>query len=270
MGLNDTKNTDDRRFFMTIEGATQMLDGSGLVVIGEVHGTIKKGDAVNIIAVNGNTVLANIVAIEAEVNGKMAVTDEATDAPANLQIDIAEAEKVAKFSVLTNIEPQAQLDAQTPNENPVVAGLLYTLPKYQKDNQFFSNLTYALTHSHFITPLKFENEPVANADGTETAPKNTRVGFYMLKNPTVDEAEERHFVLPVFTDWTELRKMPKIGDEGKKVRTMMLTFANMVEIIKSPGFCGFVVNPFSKNTMTAGQTLIDAITSVPAYQNEFG
>ncbi len=266
----ETQNAGEHRFTLVVESATSMLDGSGVVVTGNVHGTASVGDSVYIISLNNQIITSKIVSIETVVSEKMTLADQATDAPAQLQLDITDAKLAARFSVVSNVRPQTQININEAVENPACAGLIRELPQFQKDNVFFGMLIYALAHAHFITPLKMQGEPIKTENGTETFSKDTQIGFYMLKSQIPVAEGEGDMILPVFTDWNELHNWKSLSENGEKVRTMILTFKNIVSIVSAPNFAGFVVNPFSKGTMTINKKLIETIVSMPGYQKEFG
>ncbi|MCF0132017.1 MAG: SseB family protein [Pseudobutyrivibrio sp.] len=261
-------------FSIVVISVTKMLDGSGYVVTGNLHGTVKIGDELYDIKPNNEFSKATITGLESiSPEGVSSPATEATNCSVSVSLNMApDAKNVGQLDVLTNIEPMEKMEPGVKVENPMAAGLLYELPRLNKNQTYNSVLTYALTHAYFITPLKLDGEPVDNGDGTETFEKQTKMGFYMLPSGRKDasvETGENCFLLPVFTDWRALGDWKQLRETSKKVRTMVLKFPDAVAITKNPNFAGFVVNPFSQNQTIIDKKLIETITNMDGYKKDF-
>lgn len=256
---------DNRRFFYVVEDKFAMKNENEVVVVGDVHGTIRVGDAIYILQPNGTTTLSMVKAMERMIEGTMLQMQTATDTHVSLLLEMKK-EDIAIFSVITSIRPQFQVDVKHAVENPAVAALMYGLPKYSGNNEFFNWLMNAIAHGHYITPIQISKEITRNEDGTATAEKGATIGFSMLRNPK-NPAES---VMPIFTDWTELHKWEKAPkNEHGNVETMILRFQDVVTVTKPDSFGGFVINPFSQNQMFVTKQLIQAVVSSEGYQREF-
>ncbi len=261
-----------KRFSLVVEGISAMLDGSGTIVSGTVSGTIAKGDTLYIFLPNGKSIASQVLGMEAMVEDKMKLTEEATDTVVNLQLDTKV--NLPKYAVISSIEPQEKFDTKVPVENPALAGLIYGLPKHAKDNAFHAALAYYVAHAHFITPIQVSDEPVDNGNGTATFKKNATISYHMLKTKIAKDpakGPEDCFVLPLFTDWDALSKWKGLSPEGQQVRTMVLRFQDMAAIIKGKGsqFSGIAINPFNKVPCTLPMGYIDTIMGTKGYQAEF-
>ena len=260
---------DGRRYSLIVSSTTLMLDGSGVVAVGELHGHAKVGDEVYVLQPDGKAFKTKILGMETMVEERMVIADEATDAPTNMQLETKAGINIGQFAVITSVRPQSQVDVNEAVENPYLASMLYGLQKFSKDNKYFSTLSFLLAHSTFVTPLKMETPPQDNGDGTATFTKDTRIGFYMVKGNKIEDIEGE-FLLPVFTDWEELHKWKGLAESEEQVRTMLLKFQDAIKIIGTPNFQGFVINPFSRNQMLVNKKLIKVIEGMPGYQAEFG
>ncbi len=259
------------RFMFVAEEATKMLDGNGVVVTGNVHGTATADSKVYIINIGNKITEANLVQVEGKDAEGNLVNGKVTDSKAQLQLSSQSTIVIQKFTVITSVRPQTQIDVGEAAENPYCSALMYEIAPNNQDRDFFGCLTYALCHSHFISPMRFSEEPVVGEDGKAVFEKDTQMGFYMFKAPEgLERGEKEDFVLPVFTDWSELHKFKEVAESKTQVRTMIMTFQNILSIINNPQCAGFVVNPFSKNTVTVNRKLINTIISSSGYQNEFG
>lgn len=264
---------DGRRFVMAIEGISPMLDGEGVVVSGSVSGTVKKGDEIYIIQYAGKPNLtATVVALESNIDGKMTIADESTDTVTNLQLDLSDASQIVRFAVVSSIRPQEKLNIRDAVENPALAGLINILPKYAKDKNYNSCLSYLMAHAYFITPIKVEGE-VDEADGKITLKKDTQIGFFMMKTTAkLDPAkgDDEQFVLPVFTDWEQLKKWKGLSAEGERVQTQIIRIRDLAAITNNDKYSGFVVNPLNKVPFTANKIYAQSIINSEGFKKEFG
>ena len=269
--LNQDGNVanDGRRFSLVVQNVSGTLDLSGTILIGDIHGTIRKGDAVYILVPGGKTILSEVIGIEVILDGSNTeVREETTDSTVYLHIDLKDPSQILKYSVVTSVRPQQKVDVKQKVENPVTSALLYEVKKLKDVKAFYNYLMANIVNGFFITPMKLEGEPVDNGDGTATFKKDTKMGFYMIKaDPSKKEIPEKGgFLLPVFTDWYELSKWKQLSESNEKVKTMIVRFNDCVAISNSPQFAGFVVNPFSKNNMVLSKQLIASIMNSPGYK----
>ncbi|MCF0129685.1 MAG: SseB family protein [Pseudobutyrivibrio sp.] len=261
-------------FSLVVMNITETLDGSAILVSGNLHGTLSKGDSLYVVKPDNKFFKAEVTAMEAfSAEGKTEVTDSATNCTVRLSLKLEdENAKLNQLDVLTNIEPMEKVDVNKKVENPLAAGLLFELARLGKNQAYNSVLTYALTHSSFITPLRLEKAPEDNGDGTATFKKDTIIGFYMLKSGRKDaneETGENAFLLPVFTDWRAIGDWKGLKEKNEKINTMIVTFPDAVTITQSPNFAGFVVNPFSENQAIIDKKLLEVITNMEGYKRDF-
>ena len=102
------------------------------------------------------------------------------------------------------------------------------------DNTFHATVAYWASHARFITPIKMDQEPQINENGMAVIPKDTKIGFYMLKSAvklTGTPEDKDSMVLPLFTDWTALRRWEGLAKDGQKIHTQVLTFQDVYAML---------------------------------------
>lgn len=275
--LENTEITDEdstERFSVLVENVTTMLDGEGRVVIGTLNGKITKADKVFIYQPGVQPVSTKIIAIEAKLDNRTAIVDEAEDTTVSLQLELDSDVAIKKFAVLTNVGPEADAGVKTLVENAALSGLITGMASYGKDNNYHAVLSYWVSHTHFITPIKLDVEPKLNDKGIAQIDKNTKVAFYMLKSSvklTGTPEGKDSMVLPLFTDWESLRRWEGLTKDGQKVHTQILSFQQLYGMLKRGDvYAGIAINPFNKVPCTLPIPYLDTITNTPGYKHEFG
>ena len=269
-GKVDTSN----RFFVLVEGVTSMLDGNGSIISGQLYGQLHKGDQVYLYQANAQVAECEIQAVEALVEEKTSIVDEAENTSVSLQLNLPDEVAVRKYAVITNLKPQEKVDPRVSIENPALAGIINGMVKFGKDNGFHATLAYWLSHGHFITPIKMDIEPELNENGVAKISKDTKIGFYMLKSqiklPGTPEDKDS-LVLPLFTDWASLRRWKNLAKDGRRVHTQILSFQDVYGMLKRGNvYSGIAVNPFNEVPCTLPIPYLDTITNTPGYKNDFG
>ena len=264
----------DRRFSVIVDGVTTMLDGNGSIVNGLLTGQLKKGDEVYVYQAGTKAVSCQIQAVEAKLDDKTSIVEEAENTTVSLQLDIDDNIKIRKYAVITNIKPQDKVDPKVSVENPALAGIINGMVSYGKDNGFHGTVAYHVSHGHFLTPIKMDFEPEVNDNGVATIKKDTKIGFYMLKSQvklTGTPEGKDSMVLPLFTDWDSLSKWKGLADGNKKIHTQILSFQDVYSMLKRGDvYSGIAINPFNAVPCTLPIPYLDTITGTPGYQNEFG
>lgn len=270
-----TNNVDTgRRFFVIIEGVTSMLDGNGSIITGQLFGKIAKGDKVYVCMAAAKAIPCEVQAIEATVDNRSVIVDDAEDTTVSLQLTLPDDANVRKYAVVTNIEPQEKLDPNVSIENPALAGIIHGMSAHSTDNTFHATVAYWVSHARFITPIKMDMEPEINEKGVAVIKKETKIGFYMLKSTiklTGTPEDKESMVLPLFTDWNSLRRWEGLAKSGEKIHTQVLSFQDVYAMLKRGGaYAGIAINPFNAVPCTLPIPYLDTITGTPGYKAEFG
>lgn len=271
----DVSNTVDtnRRFSVIVDGVTTMLDGNGSIISGTLYGQIKKGDKVYVYMAGAPAVECEVQAIEAKQEERTAIVDEAADTTVSLQLTLPDNVQLKKYSVITNVAPQDEVNPKVSVENPALAGIINGMTTYSQDNGFHATVAYHVSHGHFLTPIKMDVEPEINENGVAVIKKDTKIGFYMLKSQIklAGTPEDRDsMVMPLFTDWDSLRKWEGLSKDGKRVHTQILSFQDVYAMLKrGDAYAGIAINPFNAIPCTLPIPYLDTITGTPGYQAEF-
>ncbi len=263
-----------RRFSVIIEGITTMLDGNGSIVTGQLFGKIAKGDKVYVYMATVAPIECEVQAVEATIEGRSVIVDEAEDTTVSLQLTLPDDANIKKYAVVSNVAPQPNLDPRVSVENAALAGIINGMSAHADDNTFHATVAYWASHARFITPIKMDVEPEINENGVATIKKDTKIGFYMLKSSvrlTGTPEGKDSMVLPLFTDWTALRRWEGLAKNGDKIHTQVVSFQDVYAMLKrGDAYAGIAINPFNKVPCTLPLTYLDTITGTPGYQAEFG
>ena len=263
----------NRRFSVIVDGVTTMLDGNGSIVSGSLFGKVVKGDKVYVYMAGAPAVECEIQAIEAKLEEKTSIVDEASDTKVSLQLTLPDEVQLKKYSVITNVPPQDKVNPKVSVENPALAGIINGMTTYGTDNGFHATVAYHVSHGHFLTPIKMDAEPEVNEKGVAVIKKDTRIGFYMLKSQIKlagTPEDKDSMVLPLFTDWNSLRRWEGLSKDGQKVHTQILSFQDVYALLKrGDAYAGIAINPFNPVPCTLPIPYLDTITGTPGYQAEF-
>lgn len=263
-----------RRFSVIIEGITTMLDGNGSIITGQLFGKIVKGDKVYVYIPTEKAIECEVQAVEATIDGRSSIVDEAEDTTVSLQLTLPDDANIKKYAIVSNIAPQEELNPRVSVENAALAGIINGMVAHADDNSFHATVAYWLSHSHFITPIKMDIEPEINENGVAVIKKETKIGFYMLKSTaklTGTPEGQDSMVLPLFTDWTSLRRWEGLAKNGQKIHTQVLSFQDVYGLLKrGNAYAGIAINPFNKIPCTLPIGYLDTLTGTPGYQAEFG
>ncbi|MCR4694701.1 MAG: SseB family protein [Pseudobutyrivibrio sp.] len=261
----ENKEEEDAGFSMVVENASSMLDGTGVIVAGELYGTVNKGDTLYIYVPAVAPIETKVVAIETKQEERMVIAESATDSFTNLQLDLADKSVIKKYSVLHSQFLPEKFTAGMKIINPPLDGIIYGMGKFSKDNQFHATLSYWLSHALLLTPV----QPEVTDDEAKR-----KLGFYMLKSQVrlagTPEGKDS-LVLPVFTDGPSLKKWTGIAKDNEHLPTQVLRFPEMLSLIKgSNTYAGIAINPFNKKPCTLPMPYLDTITGTKGYQRDFG
>ena len=250
------------RFTLLVEAVAQIPDNSGIAIKGVVHGRCHVDDEV--VLLHPGRRISKVTIDRIELNAQRA--DYAEDEEAIIRIDaIKDAKKVLPFCVLTSIVPQAKIDVNTAIENPYLLGLAQEFRRFHGNQNYMNLLVFELVHSNFITPLRIIGEQEKMEDGKVKFKKGAKIGFLSVKDPNAEDK----FVFPLFTDWKELRGWTGVFDEDNPPKTMIFTFPNVLNMLKE-NHTGLLINGFGKSPLVIPMEMIHKITSLEAYQKEFG
>ena len=252
---------EDSRFTLLVEEGFQLKDDLGVVVAGILYGTVHKGDAVYVIHPNGNIMESEVESIETGL-GKGAEKAHNQNVAIRLA-NIKDKNQLPKYTVLTGIKPQTNVDVNNPTENPQLLALTRDYPRLCKDLNYQNLFVYVACHAHYVVPASVENPAENNGDTKENDKKETLVRFPSLQNPN----DKNTSVFPIFTDNVALSKWKNLFDENHPPRTMLLRFPDVVSISKGNAV---VMNPFGPTPVLLDVATIQNIVNMDGYKAEFG
>lgn len=254
----------DPRFFLVIDKIYKTDNEFINAVVGVVHGRINLKDEVYIYMPDGEIIVSTVRLIDICTDNSLTKqVDFAENEPVSIWL-VIKASLIKEFSVISNIKPYSLIDSNNDTQNPVVAGLLYEVSHFKKNNDFFSFLIFSVVHAHFIFPVWVEQTYRTDLYGTVFIEQNDCVKYKLLPNPKIDDVP----VLPVFTDKIELSKWLSTENLDNK-KTVVLDFPDVVELIERDNCSGFVINPFSVNRTYVSKKIIRTIINSAGYKKEF-
>lgn len=258
---NKAEAKENRRFTLLVESLSALPEAQGVVVGGNLYGTVQVGDEIYIIHPMGNIITTKVDGIEV---GPNQTSDKAENQKVTILLrDIKEVEQVPKYTVLTSIKPQTTVDTRVAVENPQLLGMSMDYPRLCRDNTYMNLMIYVLCHAHYVVPTSVDQEPVQTGEETATIQQNTRVRFPALQNP----ADKSKNVFPIFTDWTALANWKNLFDETHPPKSVIMRFPDVVAVSNGSGV---VINAFGPTPILLTEALIEQIVGMEGYKQEFG
>ena len=268
----DTAANDNCRFTLMVEEILEPTEGYGVAVAGKVHGMVHKGDEVYLMDADGRILASTVAVVEMRVEGQLIPVDFVADAVAGIRFaDIYDTEKVEFFSILTSIRPQPVIDVAKACENPVVLGMSYEYYRFRGHGLYMSKLFQSIVHGHYVLPVKAEGIPWNQENGADTMQvQEQEVGqqelFYRLPHPS----EKGKEILPVFTDWEEMRAWDVIQQSKEPLRTLTLDFPELAMLVTEDRDDDLAINLFHGSPLILSADAVCDILGSESYQEEFG
>lgn len=231
------------RFTMVVDCIKELEDGKGVIVGGNVHGTINVHDKIFILhpAFRESQIIQidAIELLEKDNLGNGEQVEYLSDCRAGLTLySVTEKDKAPKYSVVTNIIPQLAPNPKKPLDNPFLLGLTYEYNRLISDRVFADLFTFTVFSTGYLTPVELEQQPIAEENGAMRIPKNSKVGFKLLQHPEDKDTK----VLAVFTDFAALGRWKVLFENGANPNSIVLGFDQCADIALKNG--GYVINPF--------------------------
>ncbi|MBP3351742.1 MAG: SseB family protein [Lachnospiraceae bacterium] len=250
------EDADDEggRFTLLVEDAFQLEEENGVVVVGNLHGKIKKGEKIYILFPNNRMMTSAVEELEIGPGRRV---EEAEDDRVAVQIfDVKKKEHMPPFTIITNIVPNPDAQDGKELENPLLLGMSMEYPKYGQQVAYNNLLIYIMCHTKYVVPASM------NADAA--APGKVPV----IQFPSLAEPNgSGRYALPIFTDWNALSRWEGLMDAGRPVQLLVMPFQDAVEVCKGRGI---VLNPFGPMVISLSSENIQQITNMENYKKEFG
>ncbi len=250
-----------RRFTLLVENAKQLAEPDGIMIAGMLYGNVKVGDEVYLLLPNHAMMMSKIDALEIAAGQN---ADSAENQKVVLQFkEIKDINQVPRYTVITSIRPQDKPSTDTMIENPQLLGLSMDYPRLNKDPLYMNLLIFELCHAYFLVPARVSNNPVKNGDGTATFMQDTQIRFPGMPDPT----DSNKSVFTIFTDWLALANWKNLFDETHPPKAIIMRFPDVINVCKDSGV---IVNPFGPTSIYLPNEVMQKITSLEGYKQEFG
>lgn len=245
---------EDRHFTLLVEDAFQLEEENGVVVVGNLHGKVKKGDKIYVLFPYNRMLISTVEELEVGPGRRV---EEAEDDRVAIQIfDVKKKEHMPAFTIITNIVPNPDAKDSKALQNPLLLGMSMEYPKYGQQVTYNNLLIYILCHTRYVVPANINAENVAPG-------KAPMIQFPSLAEPN----GSGRYALPVFTDCNALSRWEGLFDEKHPVQSVVMTFQDAVEVCKGRGI---VLNPFGPMVISLSAENIQQIVNMENYKKEFG
>ena len=226
-------------------------------VKGKVAGTLFKGDTLmHIGPPNYMTRIVNIYVDNQQVN-------KVENGYAEIIIRQNPNLNPTKFSVFTNYETRFSQEDRNNTENPALRAMIDGYNEYHEIDNYMSILVYDICHAHYLIPAIIPKEDV-KGDITETYKGSTTFQLFSVAN---DERPDEH-VFPIFTDWEALRNYKEVIEHESTI-SLVITFPDVIRIIRENKYDGVVINPFGPSHFFMSDEYVLGITELEGYKNDF-
>lgn len=250
----ENNEEEDRRFTLLVEKAYQLEDENGVVVVGNLHGKLKKGDKIYVLFPNNRMLIST--AEEIEIGPGRRVTEAEDDVVAIQIFEVKKKEQMPAFTIITNIVPSPDAKEGKELENPLLLGMSMEYPKYGQEVTYNNLLIYIMCHTRFVVPAKMNMDNAAPG-------KVPMIQFPSLADPD----KKGSYSLPVFTDWNALSRWDGVFDEKHPGQSVVMPFQDAVSVCKGRGI---VINPFGPMVISLSEENIKQIVNMESYKREFG
>ena len=243
-----------RRFYQLVEET-----GEDHMCTGEVHGTVRKNDEMNILLPGLHLVKAKIGRIRIDGNE----TNEAKDCMASVEPVMEDGgviRGITPFTVLTDIMPCAYLKREVHAENPRLTAMLAEYDRFHESDNYMSTFVYDICHTEYIVPTSGK---LPIHDITDAAGENSGKYFSV---PASGSGNLRS--MAVFTCWSAVRDFDE-AVHTPAAACSILSFHEIIGILPRT-FSGITVNPADRSSYYISRDMIDLITGLEGYQEEFG
>lgn len=250
------KKTAAQRFTLLVEDAFQLKDDGGVVVGGNVRGTVNNHEKVYILhPILGDVVQAEIEGIE---DGPMNMVESAKDTRVGLKFtSIKSRNEIPRYSVITNIRSLSKPSKDDPDaESPFLLGLCCEYNRLIKEGAFQHIFTFAVFSANYLTPVKLDVDMSKTTENKAVLKQNSKISFKLIRKPD----EEDILALPVFTDYYELKKWKNAYDDNDQPQNFFMSFNQAADIGLKNG--GFVINPFGDYPVFVSNENINHIIEV--------
>lgn len=252
---------EPERFTLLVEDCFKLKENQGFVLVGNLHGVLKKNDAVYIIHPSGAIHHSKVEALEV---GPGRATERAENEKVAVQLKDLDAQvQIHKFTVLTGIKPQKVTENDAETENPQLLGMSMEYPQYYQDSNYLNLLIYVLVHANYVVPVHIEGTLKEKVENVAQLKDKSVLRFPSLQNHN----DPKQSVFPIFTDSVALDNWKNIFDENHPKQTILLKFQEILPICNGTGI---VINPFGPMPVPLTSEQIRQIVNLEGYKNEFG
>lgn len=220
----------NRRYYCLIHDVS-VLDHN-VKVTGTVSGKICVNDEVYIYIPASKTVITRIEKII--VDGESVLHVKEGEAELVLKKD-ALTEKIQRFSVISSVGENVEMNQVNLVENPFLNGLIMGYREYNNDPVYMSTLLWETSSGKYL--MAGTSNEYLDGDIMDTISGNINATFH-----SVSSFDATLTILPVFTDWNALDRWKVIMKE-KDAMTILMKYGQVVDIMYRD-FDGIVINPF--------------------------
>ncbi|MBO4636502.1 MAG: SseB family protein [Clostridiales bacterium] len=244
------------RFFFMVEEASRT--DSGLALKGVLHGRLEVGSKAYINRPSDSVSEAEIVSM-AKDDREMPAGTKGESMILTVKISGDDAEDVSKaaprYSVISNIAAQQEIDPKKPVENPYLMGLTLEHMRFMKDPEFMKVFARQIILAKFILPVR--------ADLSDSANGNKKLQLVTI----ADKNDPSSKYLAVFTDLAAIGGAKGIFADDSKPSVTVMTLPAVSKALAG-GANGLLLNPFGPSRVQIPKEFVEKVmgsfTKVPA------
>lgn len=255
------KKKQQQHYSLMVEDVFETNRLQGVMVIGNLYGKIKQGDAMFLYQPDKPAKLVHVLNIEL---GPRDEVFSAKNQQVGLCLDLESKDEVSKFAVLSDMAPLAGNLASKIVLNPRLLGLTMEYRRLYTSSAYMEELLAELCRTRFLLPLYMEQPPIPQEDGTFAYNPEAQVGFRSLKKWD----DETQTVFPAFTDEIAAMSWKDAFQKGQPRRYGVMLLPKLIDYVEK-GHAGMVLNAFGPVPVFFPKELLAKVKESEIYKIRF-
>ena len=231
-------------FYMVVENPADFepVNEGNVLVEGTVYGKVNKDDKVFIYQPDNQMIEATVDDIRTEPGVH---AESAKNRHCIIELNGKGISESLKYAVLCNVAPAPIDPEEQISSNPRLVGLTLDFNRFHSDPEYFTLLVNVIIKSNFITHARVDGD---------------KIGIMSIS----DSQNPDQKMIPVYTDELSL-SFNEIDIEEEEVGNLVVSFADLANIVTTSPHEGFVINPFGPVSIKIPEELIKDIMKSPNY-----
>lgn len=231
-------------FYLVVENPADFepVNEGNILVEGTVYGEVNKGDRAFLYQADNKMVEVTVDDIRTEPGVH---AESAKNRHCIIEISGKDISDELKYSVLSDKSPAPIDPEEQISSNPRLVGLTLDFNRFHQDPEYFTLFVNVVIKSSFITHARIEGD---------------RIGILSIS----DSSNPDQKMIPVYTDEISL-SLNKLDIDDEEVGNLVVSFADLANIVTTSPHEGFVINPFGPVSIKIPEELIKDVMKSPNY-----